>query len=437
MKVDSSAVNYYPFGIALAILVVLCFSTPFSTVYVDSLGSADTVDDVILAIKHGMLARRVALIVAIAVIIVSLIKTGFTRVKPDRLLRSLAALYILWVVMSIIWAQDVGLTLTRITVFLILLLAAYVLAEHLSTHDLACITAWVCGITLGASLTAQYVLGSPITPTSGVRFGGLLHPVSQGWNCSLLALSSVTLLSEGRRFRKLLFVVLLLGAACLFLTRSRMPVMATLTGLGIFALTKLRDFRSRASFLLLLAALFALLGMALQIHGMPETAERMAMLGRDSEARNGLATLTGRIPLWRLCLTYLEKRPFLGYGYNSFFSSQHVLAVSQRLPWYTTHAHSGFLQIALDVGLTGLLLFMLLYTVAALKALRLALRNSDNAFPIMILVWAFTNLLIESTIITAPIFPTILIFCVIAKLIYWQDRSKSPPVPGTEGIAVL
>jgi exopolysaccharide production protein ExoQ len=76
------------------------------------------------------------------------------------------------------------------------------------------------------------------------------------------------------------------------------------------------------------------------------------MLGRD-------ATLTGRTDIWRLVLE--EKiNPLLGVGYYSFWLGERNQRLSEGYYYNLGEAHNGYIEIYLNVGLIGLLLFYLL-----------------------------------------------------------------------------
>jgi O-antigen ligase len=72
-------------------------------------------------------------------------------------------------------------------------------------------------------------------------------------------------------------------------------------------------------------------------------------------------TLTGRVPLWILVWNAILQKPLLGYGYGGFWlgwegPSAYIRSIIQ---WHPPHAHNGFLDIMLDLGATGLLLYLL------------------------------------------------------------------------------
>jgi exopolysaccharide production protein ExoQ len=72
-------------------------------------------------------------------------------------------------------------------------------------------------------------------------------------------------------------------------------------------------------------------------------------LARDS-------TLTGRTDIWALTIAAAEKRPWLGYGYGQFwdpFNNPECLRIWIEIDWAFTHAHNGWIETWLELGLVG------------------------------------------------------------------------------------
>jgi len=67
---------------------------------------------------------------------------------------------------------------------------------------------------------------------------------------------------------------------------------------------------------------------------------------------NRQETLTGRTDIWEYLIPYAMDKIILGHGYGGFWTDAHRAASS-------SHAHNGYLDIILDLGLVGLALFSL------------------------------------------------------------------------------
>lgn len=83
----------------------------------------------------------------------------------------------------------------------------------------------------------------------------------------------------------------------------------------------------------------------------------LTSLGKD-------ATLTGRTDFWPEVIRSILKRPILGYGYEGFWQSwrgtdnpaAHIINPNGFVP---PHSHNGYLEIALALGIGGIMLFFL------------------------------------------------------------------------------
>jgi len=115
-----------------------------------------------------------------------------------------------------------------------------------------------------------------------------------------------------------------------------------------------------------------------------KTPDILRLLGRDS-------TLTGRTYLWEAILRSIAKRPWLGYGFDAFWTNLRgeSLAVSAQVGWVPLHAHDFFLDLTLYLGLIGLAVFVCGYILLCRRALQITRR-----FPGPEPVWLFAYLIL-------------------------------------------
>ncbi len=98
------------------------------------------------------------------------------------------------------------------------------------------------------------------------------------------------------------------------------------------------------------------------------------LLGRSS-------SLTGRLPLWQYLLSDVHlQRPWLGYGFGSLWADEAFRVQTSRLLGWTYQvliSDNGFIDLLLDTGIVGLLLFLMLYLKFLIRAIRFALTNKN------------------------------------------------------------
>ncbi|MEM1169030.1 MAG: O-antigen ligase family protein [Cyanobacteria bacterium P01_H01_bin.35] len=110
------------------------------------------------------------------------------------------------------------------------------------------------------------------------------------------------------------------------------------------------------------------------------------ILGKD-------LTLNGRTPLWTRLMTAIAYRPFLGYGYHGFWhdwraeNNPAAIYATNTFGWVAHHAHNGFIDLALYVGLIGLLLFLISLIKNLVLGVLYLIRNEslESALPLGIM----------------------------------------------------
>lgn len=112
------------------------------------------------------------------------------------------------------------------------------------------------------------------------------------------------------------------------------------------------------------------------------------ILGKDLE-------FNGRLPIWTLLLEKIFERPLLGYGYVGFWTSDESFYVL-RNTWANGvvdsgtrfNSHNGYIEIALQLGLVGLSLYILIFITTFLRAVKLLFLSKDSEYFWMVLTLA-------------------------------------------------
>jgi O-antigen ligase len=98
------------------------------------------------------------------------------------------------------------------------------------------------------------------------------------------------------------------------------------------------------------------------------------------------ATFTGRTEIWELALQYIARRPLTGYGYSAFWGTpQVVYGAGENQSWVNaaSDAHNAYVNLALGIGLPGLVLVVLWVVVLPVADyFRLSRQRRPRAAPL-------------------------------------------------------
>lgn len=112
-----------------------------------------------------------------------------------------------------------------------------------------------------------------------------------------------------------------------------------------------------------------------------------------------LKTLTGRTQLWSAVFEMIKARPWLGYGYAGFWLGGNSPAgrVWRSIKtWKPVHGHNGILDLWLELGLLGVLVFFIGFFLTLQKTI-LGIKNKKVPHELFPLVFLTCYLLINLT----------------------------------------
>lgn len=145
--------------------------------------------------------------------------------------------------------------------------------------------------------------------------------------------------------------------------------------------------------------------------------EFLEMLGRD-------ATLTGRTDIWEVLIGQVMDRPWTGYGYGAFWTVENgpVFWVRQATAWPVPTAHNGYLEVALGIGLPGLVLLMMVYLGTVGRAVGRLFRGREVYFLLTFFAVVTTVSISESNLLNRNSLMWVLFVASAAKLAVKDDR---------------
>ena len=104
-------------------------------------------------------------------------------------------------------------------------------------------------------------------------------------------------------------------------------------------------------------------------------------------------TFTGRSAIWEFALAAVAEKPVTGHGYAAFWDDVTARQTAQGAEWATSaaHSHNSYLDLAVTIGLPGLLLAILVFVLAPLGNFQSAqAHNRSGALAKLFLtVWLF------------------------------------------------
>jgi exopolysaccharide production protein ExoQ len=352
-----------------------------------------------------------------------LLVTGHERVKLDPLLAGSLALLAAWAGASFLWADDPGMCLRRLFVLGCCGLAAAGISRRLTMRELSWLTIYTVGTLALVGLLAELALGT-FRPWSGeYRFSGSLHPNTQGPGLAAVCLAALGLIRSGSRARVTLAAMLAVAFALLVLTKSRTATAAALAGLGAVLVVQI-PLRTKLAASLALGWL-ALAGLWLVwVAGVdPLTDFRQAMLlGRGDESD----TLTGRAFIWPEVLYFIGQRPWVGYGYESFWTPARIDTISTNLGWGLREAHNAYLETLLWLGTVGLALTLAVVMAGLVAAVR-GYRDQHDAtyaLPLGMLVFGLINAGLESGMVVIELVTFLLACCLLRMALFRSTNDQ-------------
>lgn len=343
-------------------------------------------------------------------------------------LPALLVVFVAFVALSITWALEPDTVMRRIVIFMLMSVAALGLASRLSMRGLvvfallSCLAVWFIGV------AAEIAIGSFQPWRLGYRFSGLQHPNATGGILAIAVLAAVALARLEPRRRKLLLFIAVAAIAFLVLTKSRSAMGGLVAGFWTWWFLGSDDRKRVLALSLLAIALLGPIAAFVFGDGLGLVVQKTVLLGREAQHAQ---TFTGRVPLWTLLVErYVDQRPLLGYGFDGFWTPRHVLEVTADEGWTIYHAHSAYVNMLLDLGLFGFILFIAVTLVALSRSYRNFAMTRDRGWLFMtaILAWVAVNNFLE------PVMPgsslrSFVAMLVIAKLAISELRPVAQSQP--------
>jgi len=286
-----------------------------------------------------------------------------------------------WAIVSVLWSQDPTLTIRRSVTLLLATLYGLFLAVRYPPLTVLRLLGFVMIVILGSSLISVALGASWATIDPyylGSWNGVMVHKNALGRLSVLALLIFGVLFQQTTRPWQVGWAVAGL-AGLLLIIGSQSASAIVVLGLVVIAWLMLILVNTLSHQQQLQVAALSV-GTAIPGGSLIWlfSTEIVALLGRD-------LTFTGRLPLWQALWSIAWKQSLLGYGFGAFWleSGRMIeldIALMRQRFWWALHAHNGYLDIWLEVGLIGLVLTCILLILALWRSLIMIQRKQAGSY---------------------------------------------------------
>lgn len=334
--------------------------------------------------------------------------------------------FVVLALMSALWSFAPDITLRRWVTLATSVLFAYVAVERFELARLVRMMALACLIAALGSIVVAFALprAGIATPSHPGAWNGVFgHKNSLGWMMILMAICYICIWVDepARRWSAAIALAICLGVTSM--TQS----MTSFVSIGIAALLRLLLTVGRAAplprlWLLSLVGATVVGGSLIMVTFWTEI---MTALHRDP-------TLTGRVPLWAEVLLRIADAPVLGWGYGGYWLEWNpdMRLLWQAVGWEPPDAHSGYLDLAVQLGVGGALLGIAPLVLGIRRSVRAYLAGTlpGAPFAFVFLVILFIGSLDESSLYRGDIHCVLMVICYLS-LQKWRGVAKQAPAP--------
>lgn len=300
--------------------------------------------------------------------------------------------------LSVAWSAAPDLTLRRSFALVGTTAFGVLLAERYDTRQLLKLLAVTLGIAAVMSLAFSVAL-----PSYGLDKGDHagawrgIYAQKNGLGQTMVLATLVFYLLRplvAGRARVAVTALMALSTLLVLLSTSKTALTALAALLALSALY--RALRWHFTIALPIVISVVLVGSGVALWLVSNSEEILVAMGKDP-------TLTGRTPMWGAITASIAQRPWLGYGYSAFWMGRSgpSARVIEVIEWITPHAHNGYLDVALQVGLVGLAIFLagLIAAVPRAVAGLRATPTAEGLWPLVFLSYMVLYNFTETTLL--------------------------------------
>lgn len=331
-------------------------------------------------------------------------------------------------VVSLAWSIDRGESVERVVAVLGTSLFGIYLGLRYTLGRLIYLLA--VGMALAAVLSMAVILAVPSIgiadsgPWAGTWIGFNFHKNGLGAAAALGCLLTFYAASDSRGTVRLAFVAAFVLALVLLIgSHSTTSLLGAVAALVLTVWARLLQRMPKEAPVLslliggaLVVALVGYLGM-----GLVETA--LGAVGKRSD-------MSSRIPIWQIVWTFIEQRPWLGWGFEAFWTPANPAMgqIERELYFLPFYSHNGLLETLLNGGIVLVAAVGLLLVATIVRAARLAFRWRQlalSAFPLAYCLYFIVMNFAESSVLSRNNLTWALLVAVAVFCAKWV-KAKTP-----------
>lgn len=299
-------------------------------------------------------------------------------------------------VVSVFWSSEPTTTMNRAVALIGTTLFGVYLASRYTIKEQLEMLGWAFGVAI--LLSFLFIVALPKYGIMGGVHAGTWRGVYVHKNVlgKVMVPSAVVFLLlaiRGKKNNLLLWGGFGFSVILLLFTTSKTALVSLI--IMLLSLYLYRMLRWRYD--LLIPVIFAMttLGGSVLIWLLDNADALLGAIGKD-------ATLTGRTKLWPFVLDMIDKQPWLGYGYGSFWNGLNGESayVWRAVLWPAPNAHNGLLELWLALGILGVSIYLIGFSFSLLKAVAILRVNktSENLWPLLFLTYTVLANITETSV---------------------------------------
>ena len=303
--------------------------------------------------------------------------TGKQKVTWNSTFLWISVLFAVLLASSVLWSINPKHTIFKLAVLLVLTVSAFGLASRFTLRQMLNIICCTCLSFVVIGVVAEIAHGT-FRPWGNYRFIGTCHPNTLAVYAAVMCMSARMYIVKDQS-TLIAMSMLAVGVVVIMMTKSRTTLGAVVISM---LATQIVSVRGNNRILLIAFGFFAigLVSIGTLFLSQQATGQlgSIVAMGRADD----VSSLTGRLPLWEELLSWIDKRPFLGYGYMAFWDADRVEKLSELFKWEIPHGHNMYLDIMLDIGIIGLIAYSIWFFSALQRALKLFIKTNAIEFAI-------------------------------------------------------